>query len=83
MSRNSFITTSVTNSELFDSKINLTVGLICALIALASIVSITIMKKIMNSLDEEMIELSNYCTFIVEDDINIEIPVYNGTKDIK
>lgn len=52
MSRNSFISTSVTNSELFDNKISLTVGLICALIALASIVSIVIMKKIMNSLDE-------------------------------
>ena len=65
MSRNSFITTSVTDSALFDNQINLTVGLISALIALASIISIVIMKKIMNSLDEEMIELSNYCTFIV------------------
>lgn len=51
MSRNSFITASVTDSALFDNQINLTVGLISALIALASIISIVIMKKIMNSLD--------------------------------
>jgi len=30
-----------------------------------------------------MFELENRCKFIVEGDINVEIPDYEGTKDIK
>jgi hypothetical protein len=82
-SKNNYIATDLSDSTVFITQINLTIGLIVGLIALASIITVAIMKTIMNNLDEELIELSNYCGFIVEDDLKIEIPVYEGTKDVK
>ena len=37
----------------------------------------------MNSIDDELLELDSLCQFIVEGDINVQIPDYFGTKDIK
>jgi hypothetical protein len=54
-SKNTYVTTDLSNSTLFNNQINLTIGLITGLIAVAVIVSIAIMKKIMNSLDEDLI----------------------------
>jgi hypothetical protein len=51
-SRNLYITTSVSDADLFTSQINMTIGLIGALIFIASVISTIIMKKIMNSLDD-------------------------------
>jgi hypothetical protein len=82
-SRNTYVSTSLANSTQFDNQINLTIGLITSIIAVVSILTIVIMKTIMNNLDEELIGLSNYCTFIVEDDLKIEIPAYEGTKDVQ
>jgi hypothetical protein len=56
---------------------------IVILIILGSIVSTIILKNLLDSIDNELYELEHRCQFIVEGDINIEIPDYEGTQDIK
>lgn len=51
-SRNNYISTDLSDSTVFITQINLTIGLIVGLIALASIITVAIMKTIMNNLDE-------------------------------
>lgn len=51
-SRNNYIATDLSDSTVFITQINLTIGLIVGLIALASIITVAIMKTIMNNLDE-------------------------------
>lgn len=70
-SKNTYNSISLSNEAIFNSQISLTIGLVIMLVVIASAVSVAIMKTLMNNLDEELIELSNYCGFIVEDDLKI------------
>jgi hypothetical protein len=47
------------------------------------LVSAIFLKVLLDSIDKELFELDHRCKFIVEGDINIEIPEYKGTQDIK
>lgn len=49
---------------------------------IGSIVSAVFLKVLLDSIDKELFELEHRCSFIVEGDINVEIPEYKGTKDI-
>jgi hypothetical protein len=54
-STNTYSPISVSNEALFNSQINMTVGLVIMLVVIASAVSVIIMKALMNNLDEELI----------------------------
>lgn len=41
------------------------------------------MNNLLNSIDKELYELESRLKFIVDGDINIEIPYHHGTEDIK
>jgi hypothetical protein len=56
---------------------------VVALIVIGSIISAVVLKILLDSIENELFELEHRCKFIVEGDISIEIPEYNGTKDIR
>ena len=69
---------SYTHSDVV--KTLLTPILISILISIA--ISVVVLRYILNDLDLELFKINDYCKFIVEGDINIEIPEFKGTQDI-
>ncbi len=56
---------------------------VALLIVIGSIISAVVLKVLLDSLDKELYELEHRCQFIIDGDTSIEIPEYNGTKDIQ
>ena len=83
LTTNQYLTTTISSSSQFNSSLNLYLALVITFIIISFIVSFCVLKQLMNGLDDELIELENRCNFIVDGDINIEIPEYTKTKDIK
>lgn len=82
LSKNKIDLSDVSTFDL-QQNLNILIILVIVLVVIGSLISTCILKILLDGIDKKLFRLEDYCKFIVDGDINIEIPEYKGTQDIK